>query len=80
MFGSAVSCSVELPVDMNEMLAEPTNISASSSTGEARGERRERHRHAETGGRDDERPDSDLPACGHQQAAEHGAETHRARS
>ena len=46
--GSEFSCRVELPVDMNEMLAAPANASAISSTGSVGSDGRDRHRDRES--------------------------------
>ena len=74
--GSAVSWSVELPVDMNEMLAPPTSASANSSKPSV-GATVARHRDAEAGGGDHQRSQPGPAARCDEQAADHRADAHR---
>ena len=75
--GSAVSCSVELPVAMNEMLAPPASASAISSSGRVGASGGERHRDAERRRREHERTQPGLALGGHEQPADDRADAHR---
>ena len=62
---------------MKAMLPAPTSASATSSKARLGRERGQRHRDAEAGGGQHQRPQAGLAARGDEQSADDGADAHR---